>query len=55
MYKVTYYLNGGSCTVLSKSFNTLHESTVFSNLLPINSVLEIKYYDDVEQSKPDRN
>ena len=36
-------------------FDTLHESIVFSNVLPINSVLEIKYYDDVDAKKSDRN
>ncbi len=43
MYKVTYYMNGSN-TVLSRSFETLSESTEFANKLPLNSVLEVKYY-----------
>jgi hypothetical protein len=54
MYKVSYYLNGGT-TVKFKSFETLFEATLFSNSHPINTVIEIKYYDPVEHRKPDRN
>ena len=53
MYKVTYYLSGGS--VKFKSFDTLFEATLFSNSQPINSVIEIKHYDTVDNRKPDRN
>lgn len=53
MYKVSYYLSGGSLRF--KSFETLHEATVFANSQPIDSVLEIKYYDNVDHRKPDRN
>jgi hypothetical protein len=44
MYKVAYYRIGGSA-VDSKEFETLAEAVDFSNKLPIESVLEIKYYD----------
>lgn len=44
MYKVAYYRTG-STTVGSKEFETLAEAVDFSNKLPIESVLEIKYYD----------
>jgi hypothetical protein len=53
MYKVNYTLSGGSLRF--KSFETLHEATVFANQQPLESVLEIKYYDDVNHKKPDRN
>jgi hypothetical protein len=53
MYRLSYYLTGGS--VRFKSFETLHEATLFANAQPINSVIEIKYYDDVDNTKPDRN
>ena len=53
MYKVNYTLSGGSLKV--KSFETLHEATVFANQQPLESVLEIKYYNDVDNKKPDRN
>ena len=39
----------------SKSFETLHEATMFANKQPLESVLEIKYYNDVDNRKPDRN
>ena len=53
MYKVSYTLSGGSLRF--KSFETLHEATVFANQQPLESVLEIKYYNDVANKKPDRN
>ena len=53
MYKVNYTLNDRS--LRSKSFETLHEATMFANKQPLESVLEIKYYNDVDNRKPDRN
>jgi hypothetical protein len=53
MYKVNYTLSGGSLRF--KSFETLHEATVFANQQPLESVLEIKHYNDVDNRKPDRN
>ena len=53
MYKVNYTLSGGSLRF--KAFETLHEATVFANEQPLESVLEIKYYNDVDNRKPDRN
>jgi hypothetical protein len=44
MYRVTYLL-GGSKAVASKEFDTLKEATDFSNQQPINTIIEIKYYD----------
>lgn len=46
-------MSGGSLRF--KSFETLHEATVFANQQPLESVLEIKYYDDNEHRKPNRN
>lgn len=54
MYKVSYYL-AGSTQVLYKSFNTLNESTQFANKQPVDSVIEIKFYLDTDNKKPDRN
>jgi len=53
MYKVSYTLSGGSLRF--KSFETLHEATVFANQQPLEAVLEIKYYNDDNNKKPDRN
>ena len=53
MYKVSYTLSGGSLRF--KSFETLHEATAFANQQPLEAVLEIKYYNDVNNKKPDRN
>ena len=53
MYKVVYYLS--SQAVRFKAFETLSEATAFANKQPLESVIEIKYYDDVETRKPDRN
>ena len=53
MYKVSYYL--ASQAVRFKAFETLTEATAFANKQPLESVIEIKYYDDVNTKKPDRN
>ena len=53
MYKVTYYL--ASQSIRFKSFETLTEATNFANQQPIESVLEIKYYDNVDNKKSNRN
>ena len=52
MYKVNYTLSGGSLRF--KSFETLHEATVFANEQPLESVLEIRIYND-DSKKPNRN
>ena len=54
MYKVCYYFSG-TTQVVFKWFKTFHEATNFANQLPNESVLEIKYYDDIDNRKPDRN
>ena len=55
MYKVIYYATSTETMVLTKQFPTLAEAVEFSNKLPLNSVLEIKHYDDVSTKKPNRN
>ena len=45
MYKVSYYI-GNSQMVGSKEFPTFAEATDFSIKQPMNSVIEIKHYDD---------
>jgi hypothetical protein len=53
MYKVSYLLGGGSLRF--KGFENLTEATKFANQQPIDSVLEIKYYDTTDNKKPERN
>jgi len=53
MYKVTYYL--AASAVRFKSFETLHEATEFANKQSIDSVIKIKYYDNVDRRKTNRN
>jgi hypothetical protein len=48
-----YYIQ--SSAVRFKSFETLSEATSFANKQPIESVIEIKYYDDVNKHKTNRN
>lgn len=43
MYKVKYYIQ--STAIRFKSFDTLHEATEFANKQPIESIIEIKYYE----------
>ena len=57
MYRVTYYFNNSN-DVASKEFQSFKEATDFSIKQPINSIIEIKYYDDKTnniQNKPDFN
>jgi hypothetical protein len=44
MYKVSYYL--ASSAVRFKAFETLTEATKFANQQSIDSVIEIKYYEN---------
>lgn len=53
MYKVSYLLS--SMAVRFKSFETLKEAIEFVKTQPENGVLEIKYYDNIDHRKPDRN
>jgi hypothetical protein len=53
MYKVSYHITSGALRF--KAFHTLHEATLFANKQPLESVFEIKYYDDDTTKKPDRN
>jgi hypothetical protein len=50
MYKVSYYL--ASSAVRFKSFDTLHEATIFANQQPLDSVIEIKQYEDSSNNGP---
>jgi hypothetical protein len=44
MYRVAYYMTGN--TVAFREFETFDEAIDFSNKQPINSVIEIKKYDN---------
>jgi len=44
----------GSGSLRFKVFETLHEATVFANEQPLESVIEIRIYND-HSKKPDRN
>ena len=50
MYKVSYYL--ASKAVRFKAFENLTEATKFANQQPIDSVIEIKYYEDSSNNGP---
>lgn len=57
MYKVTYYMTGGSM-VSSRNFETLAEATNFAIHQPIESVIEIKHYENTTnniQNKPNNS
>jgi hypothetical protein len=54
MYRLTYNLSSGG--VRFKSFETFHNAVEFARTLkPIDSVIEIKYYEDEISKKPNRN
>lgn len=53
MYKVTYYMTG-SQMVSSRSFPTFAEAVDYANKQPIESVIEIKKYDDTVNNIQDK-
>ena len=57
MYRVTYYFNN-STAIVSREFKSFQEASAFSIEQPINSIIEIKHYDDKTnniQNEPDTN
>ena len=50
MYKVKYYIQ--STAIRFKSFETLTEATVFANKQPIESIIEIGYYEGSNNNGP---
>ncbi len=52
MYKVTYLLED---YVLTKEFEKFEYAALFGIKQPVDSILEIKYYDNIDHRKPDRN
>jgi len=49
MYKVKYYIQ--STAIRFKSFETLHEATVFANKQPIDSIIEITHYEGSDNNR----
>jgi len=52
LYKVTYLLED---YIMTKEFDKFEEVAVFGIKQPIDSILEIKYYDNIDHRKPNRN
>ena len=52
MYKVSYYFGQGSSMVHFKWFETFSEATQWSNKQPIDSIIEIKYYENSDNHGP---
>lgn len=53
MYRVSYYMTGN--TVAFREFDTFKDATDFSIKLPIDSVIEIKKYDDKTNNIQDQS
>ena len=52
MYKVTYYLTPTQGSVCFKWFDNLHEACTFANKRKMDSVIEIKYYENSDNNGP---
>ena len=52
MYRVTYMLED---YVLTKEFEKFDSAALFAIKQPKDAILEIKYYDSIDNKKPDRN
>ena len=50
MHRVTYRTNNNDA--LFKEFETFKEAVDYCNKLPVDSVLEIKYYEDSVDNRP---
>jgi hypothetical protein len=50
MYKVKYYLS--SYAIRFKSFETLKEATDWANKQPLESIIEISYYENSDNNGP---
>lgn len=50
MYRVEYLISSGARRF--KSFETLHEATVFANKQPIDSIIEITHYEGSDNNRP---
>ena len=55
MYKLTYYPNAGSTHVSIKEFASINEAFNFLFKMPSGTLIELKYYDDVDYKKTNRN
>ena len=53
MYKVYFYMTGGN-SVTSREFPNFGEAIKYSITLPLDSVLEIKYYPDEDNKRENR-
>ena len=51
MYRVAYYASG-SYKVVFKEFESLKETFQFTQSLPLDSVLEIRYYENSDNNRP---
>ena len=54
MYKLNYYQNEGSSQVSIREFASMNEAFDFLFKMPSGTLIELKYYDDVDNKKPDR-
>ena len=52
MYNVCYYAPGGRLSVNFKQFQTFKDASNFAMTLPLESVLEIKYYENSDNHGP---
>ena len=53
MYKVTYYITGGTL-ISTKTFPTFSEAMTFASKQPRESVIEIKLYPDENKKRENR-
>ena len=52
MYKVTYLLEDYT---LTKEFDSFDRAALFGIKLPDDAIIEVKYYQNEDTRKPDRN
>ena len=52
MYRVSYYVPGKKYSVDFKEFETFKEATQFSLTLSVDSILEIKHYENSDNYRP---
>jgi hypothetical protein len=52
MYQVVYYFGGSTAMIRKKDFPTLKEATDWSQTQPLQSIIEIKHYENRTNNRP---
>jgi hypothetical protein len=52
MYQVLYYYGNSTATIRKKDFSTLKEANDWAQIQPLQSIIEIKHYENRTNNRP---